>query len=30
MHIFVLLEDACHQLDLSTSLQGDDYGLIHE
>lgn len=30
MRIFVLLEDACHQLDLSASLQGGDYGPSYE
>ena len=30
MRIFVLLEDACHQLDLSASLQGGDCGPSYE
>ena len=30
MRIFVLLEDACHQLDLSASFQGSDCGPSYE
>lgn len=30
MRIFVLLEDACHHLDLSASLQGSDCGPSYE
>lgn len=30
MRLFVLLEDACHQLDLSANLQGSDCGPSYE